>query len=527
MTTDVFNLLRQPWIPVQRRNGERERISPAQIADAHAANPIIAIDWPRPDFRVATIEFLIGLLSTACPPADDVEDWLDRWHRPPTPEDLGAAFTPIAHAFNLDGNGPRFMQDWDANLEGTTWPVEALLLDSANKNSVQKGRVVFQKPATAPQQFSCAAVAIALYTLQSYAPQGGSGNGVSLRGGAPLTTLIIPGNTPTLWHTVWANTPCGKRPTARQLSKVFPWLAPTRGRHIVGVTRPDDVHELQSGWAAPRRIRIKFDTNEASRPCDLTGAIDATVATEWIQAGGGPEYVGWTHPLSPYQQPTPTDAKTAVRGSSDTGYGHWVGWLFGDARRVSQWPARVVSDWFDRLHAVPDLRDTTRVLAVGFVSSEGSVTDHVESEMPVPGANLEAAAILARTMVEATGHAASILQDAARKAARSKSYKPGPIIAGLWRDTEFEFHRLLRSGAKPERDAEQALNAVAADWLSALRTTALALFDAEFPIVPGSQDAADLAVKRRWLRDTFAGRTHSSTPLFHALQLPLEATADA
>ena len=36
---------------------------------------IIAIDWPRPDFRMATLELLIGLLATACPPRDH-DAWL-------------------------------------------------------------------------------------------------------------------------------------------------------------------------------------------------------------------------------------------------------------------------------------------------------------------------------------------------------------------------------------------------------------------------------------------------------------------
>jgi CRISPR system Cascade subunit CasA len=44
-------------------------------------NPVVAIDWPRPDFRVAALEFLIGLLATACPPRD-AEAWLDWWQAP-------------------------------------------------------------------------------------------------------------------------------------------------------------------------------------------------------------------------------------------------------------------------------------------------------------------------------------------------------------------------------------------------------------------------------------------------------------
>ncbi len=75
-----------------------------------SGNPIVAIDWARADFRVATLEFLIGLLATACPPGS-LKDWRAWWREPPSPEALAAAFAPLAHAFVLDGDGPRFMQD--------------------------------------------------------------------------------------------------------------------------------------------------------------------------------------------------------------------------------------------------------------------------------------------------------------------------------------------------------------------------------------------------------------------------------
>lgn len=80
-------------------------------------NPIVALDAPRPDFNGALAQFLIGLLQTVCAPADEDlwEDWL--WS-PPTPEMLAQRFAPLAPCFQLDGDGPRFMQDFDAKMEG-------------------------------------------------------------------------------------------------------------------------------------------------------------------------------------------------------------------------------------------------------------------------------------------------------------------------------------------------------------------------------------------------------------------------
>ncbi len=83
----------------------------------------------RPDFRLAAIEFLIGLLCSFAPPADE-ETWEDLWNHPPGPEVLDVAFRPGAHAFSLDGDGPRFMQDFDALDGGAESPVGTLLIEA-------------------------------------------------------------------------------------------------------------------------------------------------------------------------------------------------------------------------------------------------------------------------------------------------------------------------------------------------------------------------------------------------------------
>ena len=84
-----------PWLPVIRRHTGRCVIRPAQIAEFHQDKPVIAIDWPRPDFRIATLEFLTGLLATVFPPKDG-DVWLGFWREPPEPAELDAACAPFA-----------------------------------------------------------------------------------------------------------------------------------------------------------------------------------------------------------------------------------------------------------------------------------------------------------------------------------------------------------------------------------------------------------------------------------------------
>ena len=81
----TFNLLKQSWLQVRRADRSFEHIRPADITSDIDTNPIVAIDWPRADFRVASFEFLIGLIATACPPADDEDAWIEGWRNPPPP----------------------------------------------------------------------------------------------------------------------------------------------------------------------------------------------------------------------------------------------------------------------------------------------------------------------------------------------------------------------------------------------------------------------------------------------------------
>jgi CRISPR system Cascade subunit CasA len=128
----VFNLLTDPWLPVIRRHTGRCVIRPAQVTESLDEDPVIAIDWPRPDFRIATLELLTGLLATAVPPLDG-DDWLDWWREPPESAALDKAFAPFAHAFELDGDGPRFLQDLE-NLESGAEPIERLLIEAPGES---------------------------------------------------------------------------------------------------------------------------------------------------------------------------------------------------------------------------------------------------------------------------------------------------------------------------------------------------------------------------------------------------------
>jgi CRISPR system Cascade subunit CasA len=110
---------------------------------------------------------------------------------PPTALVLSEWFAPLAPAFELDAEGARFMQDFSLTAEeGVSNEIGTLLIETPGENAlknnsdhfIKRGRISAMCP-------HCAATA--LLTLQINAPAGGVGNRTGLRGGGPLTTLVV------------------------------------------------------------------------------------------------------------------------------------------------------------------------------------------------------------------------------------------------------------------------------------------------------------------------------------------------
>ena len=306
-----FNLIRTPWLPVRRRSGETARIPPWQINDRISEDPIVGFAWPRADFNGAAHEFLIGLLSTAAPPEDE-DAWDDWWTQPPMPDELQVRFECYAHAFDLDGAGPRFLQDYDPLEDAESKDIAALLIDAPGAQTMRNNADLFVKRSDATA-LCRAAAAMALFTLSAYAPSGGAGHRTSLRGGGPMTTLAVVDHEElgeTLWGRLWPNVETcdaiaerGKEQRrTKDDSLVFPWLAPTRTSDKKGrATSQPDVHPLQVYWGMPRRIRLALEESRG-RACSLTGSEDAMIVRAYRTKNYGVNYASetFTHPLSPY-----------------------------------------------------------------------------------------------------------------------------------------------------------------------------------------------------------------------------------
>lgn len=514
---------------------------PADLTDGIDADPILDVNWPRADFRCATFEFLIGLLTVAFPPRES-DDWYAHWASPPSTTDLETAFAPFAAAFVFDGKGPRAYQDFE-DFAAQPTRIETLLIEAPGAATVEKNIALLVKKGCV-LVLSRTGAAIALLTLQTMASSGGRGYSPSLRGGGPLTTLVTPKTPASLWHRLWANVPVAEEPPPlRDLPRIFPWLVRTRQSNAGRTTTPEDVDWRQAFFGMPRRIRLDFAPNVEGVPCDLTGEIDEVVVGSYRILPQGTKYDAWggRHPLTPHYKSKASDpVLLPVHGKAGRiGYRDWVAMLYGDKAGLRM-PASCVSLFLsERKDVLPRNERAYRLLAAGYamVPGQAKALAFVEAETPditVPESDGVAVAAKARDFVAAANNVADGLGHAVKMAlygdGADVSRDTTPLTTArdrFWADTNDRFFATLNafptlpSGAL----AGQAAIPLAQAWRAVLERAALTIFDDMAPV----QDALSPHVKRvvdgrRFLMRTLLGYGACGVELFKNLQLPVPET---
>lgn len=474
-----LNLITDAWIPVRCTGGARI-IRPDQIAEPDVLFP----NWPRADLNIACLELLIGLVYLA-DPVEEVEDWAERRA---DPDRLRAALAPLADAFNLGGDGPRFMQDLErfetANTKSEINTPDMLFIDSAGGQTAKNNADLMVHRRRYPR-LDPAMAAMALFTLQSQAPAGGAGNRTSMRGGGPLITLIQPPQGD-LWSLVWANVPLGHS----QGSDALPWMQPTR-RSEGGITvnEPDDRNLALAFFGMPRRLRLLFEGDE------VTGVL---------QKPYGANYAGWRHPLTPYycvkagEEWLPQHPRAGAFG-----YRNWLGVNAvsqGDTRRQ----AETLTGYRDRVGPKPG----ATVIVSGWAMDNMKPRDFTLSREPFITDPKTLTRV--RDMVAGAEITALALRGALKPLVRE-----GTALEAL----REEFY--LRTQAPFEALFGQPGSASL--WLGQMRDAALRIFDAA--AMPGLADARAVEVQRilrerNLLIALFRGRGKLGAKLYAELQLP-------
>lgn len=528
-----FNLISDSWLPVRRLDGTHEWITPAQITSDFKANPILALDFPRPDWNAAVTELLIGLLATVAPPLD-TRDWAERWAEPPLPGALSVKLAHVAFAFNLDGDDPLCFQDIDPLTDSDEKPISALLIDTPGENAEKKNTDLFVKRVSA-RGLCPAFAAAALVTMQTFAPSGGQGNRTSMRGGGPLTTLPLPrrkvvdGGAPitTLWDVVWASVPTlapkDQPPTAADdpdWSLVFPWLARTRTSEGNRGTLPDHAHMLQQFFGMPRRIRLDFSAS-GDDPCALDGPVTATLVRSFRQKNYGVKYDGWTHSLSPHRADPKAGLLPFHPQPGGATYRDWLTWVETPPEKATQ-RAAVLDWWGERLKTLRSYKNygeqfnaaevwQSGILACGFDMDNMKARAWLEARIPYfdppTDANADDWAMqfrrLAALLVSSADEAAGTLRSQIKIALTGRPNRDGryradenlprdafaELIERFWRETEVDFSTALKALREKPDDPDRSIREA---FLRALKRKALGLFDD----IASTDDLADQDARR-------------------------------
>ena len=466
----ALNLITDPWIPAVRAR-ERVVLRPHEIASEDVAQ----LDWPRADLNLACLELLIGLLFLADPPRHD-GDWQERYDAPDA-QRLRAAFEPFAPHFELTGNGPRFLQDWERFESGAkptgANPPDMLFIDSAGE-STRKHNADLMVKRDRYRALSLPLAAMALYTLQAFAPAGGAGNRTSMRGGGPLMTLVQPleGGAHRLWRLLWSNVPEGLPLPAHRAAEALPWLRPTRTSQNNETVTPAMSHPGEAFFAMPRRLRLLF-----------TDELVSGVA----QKKHGTNYALWTHPLTPYYREKPGAEPLPVHPKpGKVSYRNWLGLAFGEGNDT-----RSVAASVHRFHSLSNAPEA-ELLAGGWAMSNMKPVDF--SVHAYPSFRLESDAELrAGALVEAANAAVGALMRQLKAALKMRGQAADAVREAFFAATETNFvaaMKALTAGLGPQ---------VEDTWLGALRRHALRLFDQETlpTLTDRSSDAIEATVEAR------------------------------
>lgn len=290
-----MNLLTEAWIPV--------RPLPTGAACKITLRQLLCEDgrWelalPRDDMELAALQLLICMAQVFFAPPD-TNILKQRIVKPLPPEEFERGYAPYADWFQLDHQKFPFMQVRNVGAKEAT-PMDKLL---AGLTGATNSCFVNEPGLGAALCGGCAA--IALFNQSSNAPSFGGGFKGSLRGGAPVTTLVQgwhPAQGEHLRLTIWFNVLIEER-----LTQLFPWHQATHNQ------KPTWVEAIKSGDKVPAQTigvlrglfwqpgHIELMPPEGEQACSCCGFVESKVYTGFNKAKFNYTIDGlWPHPHGP------------------------------------------------------------------------------------------------------------------------------------------------------------------------------------------------------------------------------------
>jgi len=256
------NLLVVPFIPVRAEygRGECRLLTYRELLCESGQNWQISL--PRDDLELACLQLLVCMTQVMFLPNDDAE-LRARIAAPLVQDDFDTAIAPYADWFDLDHPTQPFMQTRGVKAAEDT-PIQKLLIGLPEGNNH-----AFFNDAGEVAHLSGALAAIALFNQASNCPSFGGGFKGSLRGGAPITTLVFDAD---LRRMVWRNVLIRARIAARQIDAPGPaldkpvWVEPIAEKTVI---QWNQIGLMRGLFWQPAHVELV--KSEGVQPCDVLG----------------------------------------------------------------------------------------------------------------------------------------------------------------------------------------------------------------------------------------------------------------
>lgn len=256
-----MNLIEDPWIPVRTDGGAGafQLLTYRQLL-CEPGNWQVSL--PRDDLELACVQLLVCMTQAMFLPEDDAI-WRRRLAEVLPPDDFAGGVEPCLDWFDMDHPTQPFMQSRGVKAAEDT-PIQKLLIGLPEGNNH-----AFFNEAGEVRHLSGTLAAIALFNQASNCPSFGGGFKGSLRGGAPITTLVYGKN---LRETVWRNVLTRPRLVARQIA--MPGLEQDRPTWGEPIAEKSTIHWNTIGLVRGlfwQPARVELVKSVVAMPCDVLG----------------------------------------------------------------------------------------------------------------------------------------------------------------------------------------------------------------------------------------------------------------
>jgi len=502
-----LNLLKDPWLPIIRKDGDKEKIAIHQLLNSYAENPIMELESPRPDFRNALYQLLIGIVQVAAMPENE-RKWKRLFSEPYSSKEFSERVLKYEKCFEIDSDGPAFMQDFDNLSDQSEKPIYWLIMGSPGENTIKLNKAHFVKDIQGFQLDPYWA-AIALFELQTVGPPDGGGHREGLSGSGALTTIILPVEkveSSTLWQKIWINIFPKEYINSwngNREKQIFPWMIQTKSSTGDVKTFFDDLHPLSVYWGFPRRTRLLF--SEKLGICSLTNTKSENLVKGYKMLKHGTLYHNtWQHPFVPYQNEHPDKEgkkKNSMRAiTANFSYANWCSVALNNERYKN---SRIIDYFFTQRHSTlrRELGITSLIWTSGFhmKSGEATVINWNEAKWPLYDlTNEESAKVY--NFINMIVSEATIIQTELIESIKKAWFKPriigrgkeswkrvvdsrkftlstSHITSSFWQKTEPSFYSLLKKLVENLEDVELK-NSLLDEWGTILKREVENLFDA-------------------------------------------------